>query len=116
MRAAIWLLLEPAAGAGVEGVLEDFTRLVEVQVLELVDRLLVELGDLLERGRVRVLGARRHGDCQQGAAGEQDGEADREGFSQSGFGGFREAAESQQCGSGIGVRQRPMYHGRPTFK
>jgi hypothetical protein len=85
--------LEPAAGAGVQRVLQDLTRRVEVQVLELVDCLLVELGDPVDRGRVPVLGARQFGDRQQGEAGEQGGEANREGFSQSGFGGFREAAD-----------------------
>ena len=50
------MVVQARLGADLERALEQLARLLEVEVLVLVDRLLVELGDLLDRGRIFGLG------------------------------------------------------------
>jgi hypothetical protein len=53
------VVLQARLAADLDRVLEQLARLLEVQVLVLVDGLLVELGDLLDGRRILGLGARR---------------------------------------------------------
>ena len=68
MRAVTGWFSRPDCAHDVERVLEQLARLLEVEVLVLVDRLLVQLGDLVDGGRVLRLGARRGRGRQQPAA------------------------------------------------